>query len=87
MKIQALGGCCKKSQANYEAVVLAVKELGLDVQVEHITDMNEIMNLGVLATPGLIINEKIVSVGRTLNVKQAKEIINKAINSSSCCSD
>jgi small redox-active disulfide protein 2 len=87
MKIQALGGCCKKSQANYEAVVLAVKELGLDVQVEHITDMNEIMNLGVLATPGLIINEKIVSVGRTLNVKQAKELINKAINSSSCCSD
>jgi small redox-active disulfide protein 2 len=87
MKIQALGGCCKKSQANYEAVVLAVKELGLDVQVEHITDMNEIMNLGVLATPGLIIDEKIVSVGRTLNVKQAKELINKAINSSSCCSD
>ncbi len=82
MKIQALGGCCKKSQVNYEVIVLAVKELGLNVEVEHVTDTNEIINLGVMATPALIINGKVLSVGRTLNIKQAKELIIQALNTS-----
>ena len=85
MKIQALGGCCKKSQTNYEAIVLAVKELGLDVEVEHVIDMNEIINLGVMATPGLVVDGKVLSVGRALNVKQAKELIKGIINKESCC--
>ncbi len=86
MKIQALGGCCSKSTANYEAVKEATKELGLDVEVEHVTDMNDIMNLGVMATPGLVIDGKVMSAGRPLNVKQAKELIEKAMNGKCCCS-
>ena len=86
MKIQALGGCCQKSTANYEAIVEAVKELGLNVEVEHITDFNEIMKLGVMSTPGLVIDGKILAVGRSLNVKQAKELIAKvAKNEEKCC--
>jgi len=84
MKIQALGGCCKKSTANYEAIVEAVKELGLNDEVIHVSDMNEIMSMGVMATPGLAIDGKILSVGRTLNVKQAKELIKKAMDSNTC---
>lgn len=80
MKIQTLGGCCKKSTENHEAVVKAVKELGLDVVVENVKDMNEIMSLGVLSTPGLVIDGKILSVGRSLNVTQAKELINKFLS-------
>ena len=85
MKIQALGGCCKKSQTNYEAVFLAVKELGLEIEVEHVTDMNVIMNLGVMATPGLVVDGKVLSAGRALNVKQAKELISKMINDNCSC--
>lgn len=85
MEIKALGGCCKKSMANYEAICEAVKELGLDTEVIHVKDTNEIMNLGVLATPGLIVNGKILAVGRSLNVKQAKELIQKALSNSSDC--
>lgn len=77
MKIQAIGGCCKKSFANYEAVCTAVKELNLDVTVEHITDMNQIVSMGILSTPALVINDKIVSSGRLLKVQQAKEYITK----------
>lgn len=84
MKIQALGGCCKKSTANYEAVVEAVKELGLNDQVIHVTDMEEIMALGLISTPGLVIDGKVMSAGRTLNVKQAKELIEKAKGTKSC---
>ena len=69
MKIQTLGGCCKKSTSNHEAVVEAVKELGLDVIVENVSD----------------INEKVLSAGRSLNVNQAKELISKVLLNSSCC--
>lgn len=86
MEIKALGGCCKKSMANYEAICEAVKELNLNVEVIHVTDTTEIMNLGVMSTPGLVVDGKILAVGRSLNVKQAKELITKAINSKcSCC--
>jgi len=79
MKIQALGGCCKKSQENYKSIVEAVKLLELDVVVEHVTDMNAIFELGVMATPGLIVNGKILVTGRMLNVSQAKELISKEL--------
>jgi len=86
MKIQALGGCCQKSTANYEAIVEAVKQLGLNVEVEHVTDFNQIMKLGVMSTPGLVVDGKILVVGRSLNVKQAKELIAKvAKNEEKCC--
>lgn len=85
MKIQTLGGCCKKSTANHEAVVEAVKELGLNVIVENVSDMNEIMNLGVLATPGLVIDGKVLSAGRSLSVEQAKKLINQSLSTSKCC--
>lgn len=86
MKIQALGGCCKKSIANYEAVVQAVKELGITDEVIHVTDMEEIMNLGVMSTPGLVVDGKIMSVGRTLSVKEAKILIEKVMKSTMTCS-
>lgn len=85
MKIQTLGGCCKKSTTNHEAVVEAVKELGLEVTVENVTDINEIMSLGVLSTPGIVIDGKVLSVGRSLNVTQAKELINKFLSNNTCC--
>ena len=45
---------------NYEAINEAVRELGLDVEVIYVTDMNEILNLGVMSTPGLVIDGKVL---------------------------
>lgn len=85
MEIKALGGCCKKSTQNYEAIKEAVKELGLNIEVIHVTDINEIMALGVMATPGLVVNDKVLSAGRALNTKQAKELLEKVISGNTCC--
>lgn len=86
MKIQALGGCCgKKSTANYEAIVEAAKELDITDEVIHVTDMEEIMSLGVMSTPGLVIDGKVMSAGRALSVKEAKAIIEKAMSKKACC--
>lgn len=64
MEIKALGGCCKRLTQNYEAINEAVRELGLDVELIHVTDMNELLSLGVMSTPGLVIDGKVLSSGR-----------------------
>lgn len=70
--------------ANYENAVAAVKELGLDVVVEHVTDMDEIMALGVMATPGLVIDGKVCAAGRLLTVGQIKEFIQHFSEKTEC---
>lgn len=80
MKIQALGCGCPKSIKNYEAVVEAVKELGLNETVEFYKDSEGILAMGIMSTPALVIDNKIYASGRVLNCKQAKELIQKAMN-------
>ncbi|MDP3130914.1 MAG: thioredoxin family protein [Bacillota bacterium] len=92
MIIQALGGCCKKSQTNYENEFKAAAAAGLFTTVEHVTDMEQIMNLGVLATPGIAIDGKVMASGRVSTVAQILEMIEKrrptaAAAKQPCCED
>jgi small redox-active disulfide protein 2 len=77
MTIKVLGACCKKSLATFENVKKAVEELGLGVEVENIGDVEKIAGYGVMSTPALVIDERVVSLGRFLEVKDAKAIIAK----------
>jgi len=54
-----------------------LKKLNLDVEVEQVSDTNEIMNYGVMATPGMVINGKAVSSGRMLSVEDAIALIQR----------
>ena len=74
-KIQVLGtGCpkCKKLAQNAET---AAKELGLDFELQKVTDITEIMNLGVMMTPALVIDGQVKTVGNVPSVEQIKQII------------
>ena len=74
-KIQILGtGCpkCKKLAENAEA---AVKELGIDFEVEKVTDINEIMGFGVMMTPALAIDGEVKSVGKVLSQDEISKIL------------
>lgn len=84
MKIQALGCGCSKSVKNYEAIVEALKELGIDEEVEFYQDTDGILAMGIMSTPALVIDGKVYSMGRVLNVKQAKELLIKAQENCTC---
>lgn len=64
VNIKVLGsGCanCKRLEANARKVV---EDLKLEAEVEKVTDINEIMKWSIISTPGLVINNKVVSAGR-----------------------
>jgi small redox-active disulfide protein 2 len=80
MKIQILGvGCpkCKTLMANVEE---AAKEMNLEVVIEKVTDLQEIVSFGVMSTPGLAIDGKVVSAGKLLSVQQVKDLLASAAN-------
>ncbi len=77
MTIKVLGACCKKSQASFENVKKAVAELGLGVEVENVGDLGEIAAYGVMTTPALVIDGKVVSFGKLIETKDAVTLIRK----------
>ena len=79
MKIIALGGCCSKSQQNFENAKIAAKNCGIKEPVEQEKDIEKIMSYGVMATPALVIDDKVVAMGRMLSVEQIERLIKNNI--------
>ena len=74
-KLQILGtGCakCEKLAANTRA---AAEALGIDYEIEKITDINEIMRFGVMLTPALVIDGEVVFQGKVPTPDELKKII------------
>ena len=74
MKIITLGSCCKKSTQNHQNAVIAAKNCGVEEPV-NLSDINEIMRYGVMMTPAIVIDGKVVSTGRMLSVEQIEKLI------------
>ncbi len=77
-KYIVLGACCKKSADTFENVKKAVSELGITDEVLNIGDNVEIAKYGVMQTPALVIDSKVVSYGKMISVEEAKKLIEKA---------
>jgi small redox-active disulfide protein 2 len=77
MRIEILGMGCAKCTKLEENVRQAVRELGLDAEIDHIRDLAEIAKRGVLLTPGLVIDGRPVSAGKVLSVENVKDLIQK----------
>lgn len=75
MNIKVIGSGCEKCTAVYKSVTEAVEELGLDAEIEKVEDLLEIVKLGVISSPSIIIDGKIVSAGRVLNKKQVIKLL------------
>jgi small redox-active disulfide protein 2 len=77
MKIQVLGTGCPKCNAVTENVNKALAELKRDDTVEKITDIKTMIEMGVMSTPALLIDGKLMAQGKTPNVEQIKQWIEK----------
>lgn len=75
MIIKVLGSGCSKCKKLEENVLKAVKESGLDAQVEKVTDLQTIMNYGVMSTPALVVDEVVKSTGRILSPNDIIKLI------------
>lgn len=73
--IKVLGAGCASCHALYDNTCKAVKDMGLDVEVEYVTDLEKIMSYGVMSMPALVVNGKVVSVGRTLNPGDVEKLL------------
>lgn len=75
MIIKILGTGCKKCNQLQKNVETAVETLGGDYQVEKVTDLAEISNYGVMSTPALVVDEKVVSQGKLLKPKDIEKLL------------
>jgi len=70
MIIKILGSGCKKCVALGNNAQAAAEAMGREVKIVKVTDFAEIAGYGVMSTPGLVIDEKLVSAGKVLSVKE-----------------
>ncbi|EFB77640.1 thioredoxin family protein [Subdoligranulum variabile] len=78
--VKVLGGGCANCRALEASAKAALAELGLPQEVGHITDFSQIAACGVLHTPALMVDGKVVASGRVLSKEEAKALIEKARN-------
>ncbi|MGA2615496.1 MAG: thioredoxin family protein [Spirochaetia bacterium] len=78
MKIEVLGSGCSRCKNTEENVRKALAELSLAADVEKVTDMQAIVQRGVMATPALAIDGKLVLQGKIPTVEQLKQLITGA---------
>lgn len=75
VKIQILGGGCPKCHKLAENAETAARELGLDFDVEKVTQLKDIMAFGVMVTPALAVDGEVRSVGKVPSVDEIKDMI------------
>lgn len=78
MDIKVLGAGCPKCKEVEKRVVNALAELGVAANVEKVTDIKKIMGYKIFATPGLVIDGKIVSTGKIPRPEELKAWIQDA---------
>jgi small redox-active disulfide protein 2 len=74
-KIQILGTGCPKCKKLAENAEEAAKSLGIEYDIEKVTNINEIMSFGVMMTPALAVNGEVKVVGKVLSPDEIKEML------------
>ncbi|HPW69254.1 MAG: thioredoxin family protein [Desulfomonilia bacterium] len=75
MKIQILGTGCAKCKKLADHAEAAAREMGVPVEVEKISDINEIMKFGVMITPALAVDGEVKVMGKVPSVNDIKDML------------
>ena len=79
MEIKVLGTGCAKCKALEKATIQAVNESGIEATVTKVEDFMEIMKLGVMTTPALVVDGKILVKGRVPSVAEISQLLINAL--------
>ncbi|MGC9372334.1 MAG: thioredoxin family protein [Thermovirgaceae bacterium] len=77
-KIQILGTGCPKCKKLAETAEKAAQQVGLEYEIDKVTDINQIMDFGVVITPGLALDGKVLFTGKVPSVEDVSEELKKA---------
>ena len=75
MIIKVLGSGCKKCVSLEKNALEAVKNEAIDAEIEKVTDIAAIARYGIMSTPSLVIDEKVVSTGRVLSASEIAALL------------
>ena len=76
--IMVLGSGCAKCNELEDNTRAALKELGMDTAIDHVTDFTQIAAYGVMSTPALVVDGKVVCCGKVLKKDEVKALLAKA---------
>lgn len=79
-KVKILGSGCKKCNELEANTIEALKQLGMDTTVDHVTDFSQIASYGVMTTPAIVFDGKVVSYGKVLKTEEIIVILKKVSN-------
>lgn len=77
MEIKILGIGCKNCVNLAKNTEEALKELGMEATITKVTDMKDIAKYGIMRTPGLVIDDKVVSYGKVASTEEITELLKK----------
>lgn len=75
--VKVLGSGCAKCNALEAAAKEALAELGMSTAIDHVTDFAQIASYGVMSTPALVVDGRVVSFGKVLKKDEVKTILQK----------
>ncbi|MFV0591809.1 MAG: thioredoxin family protein [Draconibacterium sp.] len=78
MEIKVLGTGCAKCKKLEELTRNVISEMGVDATIEKVEDIYKIMQFGVMRTPGLVVNGKVVLSGKLPKTSELKELLGNA---------
>lgn len=74
-EIKILGSGCARCEALYNNAKKAVEELGIEAEVKEVKDLTQIAAHGVMQTPALVVDGKVVSQGKVLTAEEIKKVL------------
>jgi hypothetical protein len=79
LEVKILGEGCNRCEALTALVMTVLAEMKLSADVEHVRDIKEIAGYGVMGTPALVVNRKVVLVGSVPSPRQLKDLLARAV--------
>lgn len=76
--VKVLGTGCAKCNALETATRAALEQLGMDTTIDRVTDFSQIAAYGVMTTPALVVDGKVVSYGKVLKTDEVVSLLHKA---------